>query len=161
MRPLIPLFRPSGDVCPGFQSQGGSLACVLCRLDAMDSSEAPLGRHLPTSCSFPSNNFARCNCALIEDELFENGTQCFLHTLKIFLWNMPICGKSSFIWNQITATLNKHYPRPRLQRVRLKWTPAYKEGFTLHLSVHCTGNQYNHCCPIKCIIIDLFALMIM
>ena len=26
--PLIPLFRTSGDVCPGFQSQGG-LACML------------------------------------------------------------------------------------------------------------------------------------
>ena len=28
MGPLIPLFRTSGDVCPGFQSQGG-LACML------------------------------------------------------------------------------------------------------------------------------------
>ena len=27
--PLMPLFWTSGDVCPGFQSQGGSLACVL------------------------------------------------------------------------------------------------------------------------------------
>ena len=27
--PLIPLFWNSGDVCPGFQSQGGSLVCVL------------------------------------------------------------------------------------------------------------------------------------
>ena len=34
MGPLIPLFWISGDVCPGFQSQGGSLfACfVLCEL---------------------------------------------------------------------------------------------------------------------------------
>ena len=31
MRPLIPLFWTSGDVCPGFQSQGGSLACVILR----------------------------------------------------------------------------------------------------------------------------------
>ena len=30
MGPLIPLFWISGDVCPGFQSQGGSL-CVLSR----------------------------------------------------------------------------------------------------------------------------------
>ena len=27
--PLIPLFWTSGDVCPGFQSQSGSLACFL------------------------------------------------------------------------------------------------------------------------------------
>ena len=27
--PLIPLFWTSGDVCPGFQSQGGFLACTL------------------------------------------------------------------------------------------------------------------------------------
>ena len=29
MGPLIPLFWTSGDVCPGFQSQGRSLACFL------------------------------------------------------------------------------------------------------------------------------------
>ena len=29
MEPLIPLFWTSGDVCPGFQSQGGPLACFL------------------------------------------------------------------------------------------------------------------------------------
>ena len=27
--PLVPLFWTSGDICPGFQSQGGSLACFL------------------------------------------------------------------------------------------------------------------------------------
>ena len=27
--PLIPLFWTSGDVCPGFQSQGGFLTCTL------------------------------------------------------------------------------------------------------------------------------------
>ena len=32
--PLIPLFRTSGDVCPGFQSQGG-LACMLSCLRAI------------------------------------------------------------------------------------------------------------------------------
>ena len=32
MGPLIPLFWTSGDVCPGFQSQGGSLFCVLFHL---------------------------------------------------------------------------------------------------------------------------------
>ena len=29
MGPLIPLFWTSGDVCPGFQSQGGSFVCFL------------------------------------------------------------------------------------------------------------------------------------
>ena len=32
--PLIPLFRTSGDVCPGFQSQG-VLACMLSCLRAI------------------------------------------------------------------------------------------------------------------------------
>ena len=32
MGPLIPLFWTSGDVCPGFQSKGGFLACTLCCL---------------------------------------------------------------------------------------------------------------------------------
>ena len=41
--PLIPLFWTSGDVCPGYQSQGGSLACVLSRLRAMDSSDEMKG----------------------------------------------------------------------------------------------------------------------
>ena len=35
--PLIPLFWTSGDVSPGFESKGGSLACVLCCLHAMNS----------------------------------------------------------------------------------------------------------------------------
>ena len=48
--PLIPLFWTSGDVCPVFQSQGGSLACRLCCLHAMDSSDSPLVQHLLTSC---------------------------------------------------------------------------------------------------------------
>ena len=48
--PLIPLFWTSGDVSPGFQSQGGSLTCVLLRLHTMNSSDSPLLRHLLTSC---------------------------------------------------------------------------------------------------------------
>ena len=49
MGPLIPLFWTSGDVCPGFQSHGGPLACVPNRLCTMDSSDSPLVPHLPTS----------------------------------------------------------------------------------------------------------------
>ena len=37
-----------GGVCPEFQSQSGSVACVLCFLYAMDSSDSPLVRHLLT-----------------------------------------------------------------------------------------------------------------
>ena len=47
--PLIPLIWTSDDICPGFQSHSGSLACVLFRLCAMDSSDSPLVRQLPTS----------------------------------------------------------------------------------------------------------------
>ena len=35
--PLIPLFWTYDDVSTGFQSQGGSLAYMLCRLRAMNS----------------------------------------------------------------------------------------------------------------------------
>ena len=41
--PLIPLFWTSGDVCPGFQSQGGFLTCELSRMCKMDSSDSLLG----------------------------------------------------------------------------------------------------------------------
>ena len=47
--PLIPLFWTSGNVCPGFQSQGGSLACMQPYLCTRDSTESPLVQHLPTS----------------------------------------------------------------------------------------------------------------
>ena len=47
--PLIPLFWTSGDFSPEFQSQGGSLACVLPRLRTTDSWDSPLVRHLLTS----------------------------------------------------------------------------------------------------------------
>ena len=38
--PLIPLFWSSGDVCPGFQSKGGS--CLHAFLPALYSSDSPL-----------------------------------------------------------------------------------------------------------------------
>ena len=40
MGPLIPLFWTSGDVCYGFQSQGGFLTCVLCHLHITDSKDS-------------------------------------------------------------------------------------------------------------------------
>ena len=43
-----PFCGATGDVCPRFQSQGGSLACVLCHLCTMGSSYSPLVRHLLT-----------------------------------------------------------------------------------------------------------------
>ena len=39
----------SEDIYPGVQSQGSTLACVLCHLHAMDSSDSPLVRNLLTS----------------------------------------------------------------------------------------------------------------
>ena len=44
--PLIPLFWTSGVICPGFQSQGRFLACMLCHLHATVSSDSPLAWHL-------------------------------------------------------------------------------------------------------------------
>ena len=49
VRPLIPLFWTCADVCHGFQSQGGFLACVLPRLHAMDSLDSSIVRHQLTS----------------------------------------------------------------------------------------------------------------
>ena len=45
---VIALFWISGDICPAFQSQGGSLTCVLPCLHAMDYSYSPLVQHLLT-----------------------------------------------------------------------------------------------------------------
>ena len=47
--PLTLLFWTSSDICPGFQSQGGSLACKHCCLHALYSSDSPLMQHLLTS----------------------------------------------------------------------------------------------------------------
>ena len=41
-----PVFWTSGDVCPRFQSQGGSLTCMLCLLHSISSSDLPLVWHL-------------------------------------------------------------------------------------------------------------------
>ena len=43
----VTLFHVSGDVCPGFESQGGVVR-MLCYLCAMDSSDSSLVRHLLT-----------------------------------------------------------------------------------------------------------------
>ena len=40
--PLIPLLWTSGDICPGFQSQGGSLKFVPCHQREMDFSDSLL-----------------------------------------------------------------------------------------------------------------------
>ena len=47
MGPLIPLFWSSGDVCPGFQSQGGFPRLRASCLHTTDSSDSPLVQHLP------------------------------------------------------------------------------------------------------------------
>ena len=43
------LFYTSDDICPGFQSQGGSLACMLHHWYAAESSDSPLVQHLLAS----------------------------------------------------------------------------------------------------------------
>ena len=45
--PLIPLFWTSGDVCPGFQSQGGSLVCMLPCLHTTDASDSQVSGVTP------------------------------------------------------------------------------------------------------------------
>ena len=50
MGPLIPLFWTSGDVCPGCQSQSGSLACMLPHLRAKDFSDLELEKKLLFKC---------------------------------------------------------------------------------------------------------------
>ena len=65
MGPLIPLFWTSGDVCPGFQSQGGSPACFLTWVILRFTSGAT-----PTDCigismvaePFQSTYFQTCPC---------------------------------------------------------------------------------------------------
>ena len=42
-------FWISSDVCPGFQCQSGSLACMLFRLHPIDSSNSTLVSHLLAS----------------------------------------------------------------------------------------------------------------
>ena len=49
MGPLIPLLWTSGDVCPGSQSQDGSLACMLCHLCTTHSPNSPPVQHLLNS----------------------------------------------------------------------------------------------------------------
>ena len=44
--PLMPVFWTSGHVSSWFQSQSGSLVCVLHCLHAMDSLDSPLVQHL-------------------------------------------------------------------------------------------------------------------
>ena len=46
---LITLFWTSGDVCNEFQSQGGSLTCMLHHLCKMGTSDSSLVRHLLTA----------------------------------------------------------------------------------------------------------------
>ena len=49
---LVPHFWTSGDICPRFESQGGSLIYVLCCLCTLDSSDSVMVRRLLTSCKW-------------------------------------------------------------------------------------------------------------
>ena len=60
MGPLKPLFWTSGDVCPGFQSQGGSLACFLACVIIRFTCGAT-----PADC-IKINLFVYCSCNVLK-----------------------------------------------------------------------------------------------
>ena len=67
--PLIPLFWTSGDVCPGFQSQGGSLACFLTCVILRFTSDATPADCIEVSMAaepFRSMYLQTCPQALVE-----------------------------------------------------------------------------------------------
>ena len=39
---MVPHIFTAGDICPGYQSQGGSLAWMVCHLRAMDPADSSL-----------------------------------------------------------------------------------------------------------------------
>ena len=68
MGPLIPLFWTSGDVYPGFQSQGGSLACFLaCVILKFTSGVIPADCiEVSMAADFRSTYLQMCPQALVE-----------------------------------------------------------------------------------------------
>ena len=55
--PLIPLFWTSGDVCPGFQSQGGFLACNGCLTFPSGATPADIFHAIFVKQDDPDNKF--------------------------------------------------------------------------------------------------------
>ena len=88
MGPLIPLLWTSGDVCPGVQSKGGSLACMLCHLCATYSSNSPLVQHLLTSWRYTwqLNLFDPRICTL--QSYISTGTASLSHTTLDYCHNI-------------------------------------------------------------------------
>ena len=142
MGPLTILFLTSGDVCPGFQSQGRSLACVLPRLCTMDSSDSPLVWHLLTvEVSMAAKPFqSRCSEALVEVQ-----ARAWTHNCPCHTWQARCCkplGHSSLAnltilykkWHNVTNNNNSNAPGQ-----------AQHSGFPSHGHIHdlssCTGPQ--------------------
>ena len=114
MGPLIPLFWTSGGVYLGFQSQGGSLACVtgpiclplfqsldlFCETLPCITLTVCLSGHRPILSSG-----TRCPCrVLVHKSGWNRGTD---YIAILFLWFLVSCGK---IWkNQLGETLIWHY----------------------------------------------------
>ena len=68
--PLIPLFWTSGDICPGFQSKGGSLACFLTCVVLRFTSGATPADCIEVSMAakpFQTTYLQMCPQALVED----------------------------------------------------------------------------------------------
>ena len=67
--PLIPLFWTSGDISPGFQSQGGSLACML--------------HGLFKSCSIDSRNVQHVKWYMKQSSLQKSSAQQIFHLAQL------------------------------------------------------------------------------
>ena len=74
----IPLVQPSGNVCPEFQSQGGSLGCLLCYLHIMgflrfNSGATPANLLMATMAADP------CTCTCVHKHWWDS-------TLRTSVW---------------------------------------------------------------------------
>ena len=137
MGPLIPLFWTSGEVYPGFQSQGGSLTCVLPRLRTTDVSDSALAWHLPTSWRPAWQLVAFLTCIVAE------GLKNFVVVSIIVLYNtshepLMLLWSSSCFFFQNTAVV---FPIPArtADAARFKETHGnvivHRATVVLHVSV--------------------------
>ena len=135
---LILWFSSSGDVYPGFQSQGGSLACLLSHLHTIDSSISPLLWHLLTASMaagrIPHMHVAEVGC---EDS---NGTrpprpaagkQSLINEVRkgFVVTNLQFktcLTKLAILTLQASRTWKQKCPAPtHYIKSRLKWRPLH------------------------------------
>ena len=103
--PLIPLFWTSGNVCPGFQSQDGSLACFLTWVILRFTSGVTLADcieiHMAAK-SFRSTYLQTCPQALVEVWGSNILWKCFQWTeIRNFCFQSPL-GHTAFDFNSPT-----------------------------------------------------------